>query len=108
MTTKSVRKLWMSPNLRTALDELAWRERVTASDIVRELIQDIHKRPNPAYLPKLTDVSDNITRSVSVLVEDVDWERARDAAWPTRISVAKQVRLRLIRRLDRAGITVAA
>lgn len=108
MSNSSIRKVWMNEALHEALEELAWQERITVSDVIRGLINEVAVDPTPEWLDTAKDVEGTVQRSVSVLVDNDDWLAARDATWPTRVSLAKQVRLRLIRMAARKGVVVGA
>lgn len=108
MSETSIRKVWMTPELHEALGELAYRQRTTVSDILRDILSDITKNPQPRWLAKLADLDGPKTKSVSLIIDDAAWLAARDAAWPTRMSIAKLVRLHALHRLQAAGIAVAA
>lgn len=99
----SIRKVWMNDELHKQLTDHAWDQRTTPSAIIRDIIHDVAKDPNPKWLAKAEDVEGTVKRSVSVLVPDDEWLAARDATWPHRVSLAKQVRLRIKRIVGRVA-----
>ena len=98
-----IRKFWMSTELRDATQDLAYRERSTLSELVREALADVRVQPVNSLTMSVND-SPSSKHSVSVAVDDELYFGAKDAAYPTRKSVTSLVRRRLIRRLEEAGM----
>ncbi len=91
----------------TRVKELAWEQRVSASQLVREILADY--RANPRAYDALPDMEGPLSDTLTVYVPAEPWLETRDVAYASgRIPVAMVIRKGLLLRLDAEHITTEA
>lgn len=98
MTKTGIRKVTIPSAYVEKVKDLAWRNRVSVSQIVREILQEY--RDNPGGFKELPDMEGPPVDTITVYVPSVPWLAARDAAYtygrtPISVIIRKGLRLRL-------------
>lgn len=89
----------MTPPMVTAVKDLAWRERTSASKIVRDILETIIE--NPGLYLEVVDTDQPVPSVFTVYVPDDLWYRARDVAYSQgRMGISTLIRKGLIARLE--------
>lgn len=78
--------------------DMAWRQRVSASQIVRDIIDEY--RENPQAFRALPDMEGTLAGTLTIYVPDDPWYAARDIAYvggrtPISVIIRKGLRARL-------------
>jgi hypothetical protein len=107
MTATGIRKVTMPSSVVPLVKEMAWRNRVSASQIVREIIEDFAQ--NPDVYRALPEMEGALSGTLTVYVPDEPWYAARDVAYVSgRIPVSVIIRKGLRARLEREPIPATA
>ncbi len=93
MTESALRKVWIDRKTREALADYAWANRTTSGEVIRGVVTLV--RDNPHDTSQLTDDDTKSEFQISVRVNELLWQGARNAAATTPISFNAQVRRRL-------------
>lgn len=98
MTATGIRKVTMPRGVAEQVKEMAWRNRVSASQMVRDVIEDY--RQNPSAFKELSDMEGTLSGTLTVYVPDDPWYAARDIAYvsgrtPISVIIRKGLRARL-------------
>jgi hypothetical protein len=100
MTATGIRKVTMPSSTVIQVKDMAWRRRVSASQIVREIIEEYSQ--NPESFRALPDMEGGLSGTLTVYVPDTPWYAARDIAYvggrtPISVIIRKGLRARLER-----------
>lgn len=107
MTATGIRKVTMPSTVVAQVKDLAWRNRVSASQIVRDIIDEYRK--DPASFKELPDMEGALSETLTIYVPDAPWYAARDIAYVGgRIPISAIIRKGLRVRLERGDIPETA
>lgn len=107
MTATGIRKVTMPPSVVSQVKDMAWRNRISASQVVRDIIQEYSQ--NPDSFSALPDMEGALTGTLTVYVPDDPWYAARDIAYVSgRTPISVVIRKGLRARLEREPIPVEA
>jgi hypothetical protein len=100
MTATGIRKVTLPSMTVAAVKEMAWRQRVSASQIVRDVIEEYSK--DPESFRALPDMEGALSGTLTIYVPDTPWYAARDIAYvggrtPISVIIRKGLRARLER-----------
>ena len=100
MTTTGIRKVTMPRGVVAGIKDMAWRRRVSASQIVREIIEEFTQDPDA--FRALPDMEGALDGTLTVYVPEGPWYAARDVAYlggrtPISVVIRKGLRARLER-----------
>lgn len=98
MTATGIRKVTMPRGVADKVKDLAWQNRVSASQVVRDVIEDY--RRDPSAFRDLPDMEGALSGTLTVYVPDDPWYAARDTAYisgrtPISVIIRKGLRARL-------------
>jgi metal-responsive CopG/Arc/MetJ family transcriptional regulator len=98
MTATGIRKVTMPSGTVAQVKEMAWRNRESASKIIRDIIQEYSE--NPESFRALPDMEGALSGTITVYVPDDPWWVARDIAYskgrmPISVVIRKGLRARL-------------
>lgn len=107
MTATGIRKVTMPSAVVAQVKDLAWRNRVSASQIVRDIIEEYSA--NPGVYKELPDMEGTLSGTLTIYVPDDPWYAARDIAYVGgRTPISVIIRKGLRARLEAAAITADA
>jgi len=100
MTATGIRKVTMPSDVVAQVKDMAWRKRVSASQIVRDIIEEYSG--DPASYKSLPDMEGTLSGTLTIYVPDDPWYAARDIAYvggrtPISVIIRKGLRARLER-----------
>lgn len=98
MTATGIRKVTMPSAVVSQVKDMAWRNRVSASQIVRDIIEEYSA--NPSAYKELPDMEGSLSGTLTIYVPDDPWYAARDIAYvggrtPISVIIRKGLRVRL-------------
>lgn len=98
MVATGIRKVAVPIRQQDPVKELAWRSRVSRSQVIRDVIEEYVQ--NPAAYRALPDMDGLMSGTVTVYVPDDIWYAARDIAYadgrtPISVIIRKGLRARM-------------
>jgi hypothetical protein len=111
MTATGIRKVALPRETVDQVKDMAWRNHVSASQVVRDIVEEY--RRDPAAFKELPDMDGTLSGSLTIYVPDDPWYAARDIAYhagrtPISVIIRKGLRARLESKKGRMPIPAEA
>lgn len=98
MTATGIRKISMDPAMVEEVKDYAWRNRTSASRMVRDVLEELNQNPKAFY--EIEDTDQPVPLTLTVYVPDDIWYPARDVAYQHgRVPLSVFIRKGLIARM---------